>query len=322
MRKRLASVLIGGIALAGFGAAVPAQAALTTNCNGHAADVTIPGDLVVRAGKACSLENTIVNGNVRVAADADLVADGLTVNGNVNVQAGAYLDLVNSSVTGNVANNGGFGIYLDETTVNAYNGNAGANGESFLWTYEADFNGRVAATGGSLLLESSYANRAVETTDTQYTDILDSVIAGALTVTGSEFGALVCGSEVDGHATFASNNVGVQLGAGGALGECDGGSSVWGGNVTVSGTTGHVQVSDNIIRRNLAGTGNDSVEATNNRVRGELQGQFAEQAAQRMMRMQSVAPEADAERDVLEQLRSERLTKAEQAAVAAGPAQL
>lgn len=322
MRKRLAGVLIGGLALAGFGAIGPASAALTTSCNGHAADVTIPGDLVVQAGKACSLENTTVDGNVRVAAGADLVADGLTVNGNVVVQAEGYLDLVNSTVTGNVNNRDGFGIYLDDTTVNAYTGTATANAESFLWTYNADFTGRVAVTGGSLLLESSYANRFVETTDTQYTDILDTVIGGTLTVTGAEYGALVCGSEVDGHATFASNNVGVQLGAGGALGECETGSSVWGGNVTVSGTTGLAQVSDNIIRRNLAGTGNDAVEAGNNRVRGELQGQFAEQGAMRMMRMQAGSPEADAERDVLEQLRSERLGTAEQAAEAAGPARL
>lgn len=323
MRKRMTTVLIGGLALAGFGAIAPAQAALTTFCDGEAGGVTVPGDLVVGAGDACSLEDTVINGNVRVAAGADLVADGLTVNGNVTVQGEGYLDLVNSTVTGNVVNRGAFGVYLDYTTANAYTANANVNPDSFLWTYEADFSGRVLATGGSVLLESTVAGRAVETSDTQYTDILDSVVGGALTVTGTDFGALVCGSEVDGHATFASNGEGVQLGAGGALGDCELGTSVWGGNVTVAGTTGHVQVTDNIIRGNLDGTGNESVAQSDNRIRGELRGQFAEQTQQRMrMQLEAPAAESGAEREVLEQLRSERLGKAEADAEKAGPANL
>ncbi|WP_324649953.1 hypothetical protein [Georgenia sp. H159] len=324
MRKRLTSVLIGGLALAGFGAIGPAQAALTTHCVGEAAGVTVPGDLLVPAGKACSLDDVVVTGNVRVAAGADLVASGLTVNGNVAVQSEGYLDLVESTVAGNVVNRGAFGVYLDYTDVNAYTATADVNPETFLWTEGATFNGRVAATGGSVLFDSTVAQRFVQTTDTLYTDVVDSVVAGTLTVTGAEFGATVCGSEVDGHATFASNGVGVQLGAGGALSECEYGTSVWGGNVLISGTTGLAEVSDNIIRGNLAGTGNESVAVGENRVRGELQGQFAEQAEQRMMRMLEAQPdgEADAERDVLEQLRTERLGKAEQSAEVAGPANL
>ena len=324
MRKRLTSVLVGGLALAGLGIVGPAHAALTTSCNGHASGVTVPGDLVVQAGKACSLEDVTVKGNVRVAAGADLVGENLTVEGNVTVQGDGYLDLRESTVTGNVANRGAYGIYLDYSEVNAYNG-TGNNPDTFLWTYESIFNARVAATGGSLLLESSVVDRAVQTTDTVYTDVLDSVVGGTLTVTGAEYGALVCGSEVDGHATFASNDTGVQLGAGGALGACDLGPSVWGGNVLVSGTTGLAEVSDNIIRGNLDGTGNDAVTASANRVRGELRDQCAEAATQRLMRMQlgaEAAGEATVERDVLEQLRSERLDRAEQQAEAAGPAGL
>lgn len=321
MRKRLTSVLIGGLVLAGFGAMGPAQAALTTHCDGSAEGVTVPGDLVVPAGKACSLADTTVTGNVRVAAGADLVGNGLTVNGNVNVQADAYLDLVDSTVDGNVVNRGAFGVYLDYTEVNAYNGNPNVNPESFLWTYESSFAGRVAATGGSVLLESSDVNRVVQATDTQYIDIIDTVVGGALTVTGAEFGAMVCGSEVDGHATFADNGVGVQLGAGGALAACDNGTSVWGGNVLVSGTTGAAQVSDNIIRGNLSGTGNESVAQSDNRVRGDILGQFAEETQQRAMRMQLEA-QPNAERNALDELRSERLGTAEELVEIAGPANL
>lgn len=329
MKKKLTGVVITGMVLAGLGVVAPAQAALTTHCIGEASGVTVPGDLVVPSGESCSLSAITVDGDVRVNAGADLVAEDLTVNGKVVVQNDAYLDLSDSTVSGNVVNRGSFGVYLDNTDLNAYTATASVNPDTFLWTDAATFSGRIAATGGSFLLESSVVERLVQTTDTQYTDIVDTVVEGTLTVTGSEFGAMVCGSEIDGHATFASNGVAVQLGAPGALDDCTAGPSVWGGNVLVSGTTGVAQVADNIIRGNLGGTGNESVEAGDNRVRGNLEGQFAEQAKRPMARMQFEAPAAveadsgaDAERSALEQLRSERLADAEQLAEAAGPANL
>lgn len=329
MKKRLTGVVIGGLVLAGIGVVGPAHAALTTQCVGEADGVTVPGDLVVPRGESCALTNTIVDGDVQVAAGADLVGEDLTVNGRVVVQNDGYLDLKGSSVEGNVVNRGSFGIYLDETDVNAYTANADVNPDSFLWTYDATFSGRISATGGSFLLEKSTVDRLVQTTDTQYTDVLDSVVGGTLTVTGAEFGAMVCGSEVDGHATFASNGVAVQLGAGGSLDACDLGPSVWAGNVLISGTTGTAEVSDNIIRGNLGGTGNEAVAASDNRVRGALEGQFAEQSAQARSRMHLQAEpstkaeaEAQSHREGLEKLREERTRQAEDLAEAAGPANL
>lgn len=321
--KKATSVVVGAMLIVGFGAMGPAQAALTTHCNGTAGAVTVPGDLVVGAGNACTLEGTTINGNVRVAAGADLVGHGITVNGNVQVQADAYLDLTDSTVTGNVNNNGAYGAYLDHTSLNAYNGNAN-NPETFLMTNGSHFNGRVSVAGGSVLLESAVVNRVVTVTDAYYADILDSVVGGALTVSGNEFGTMVCGSEIDGDATFAGNDYGVQLGAGGALGVCDQGTSVWGGNVTVSDTDGQVQVRDNIIRGNLGGSGNSSVTADDNRVRGELQGQFDQQATamRATMRLQQDAAEANAARDLVEDLRENRVAKAERQAELVGPAGL
>ncbi|MEE6286786.1 hypothetical protein V2J52_03855 [Georgenia sp. MJ173] len=323
--KKLTSVLLGTLLLVSVGAMGPAQAALTTQCVGEAGAVTVPGDLVVPAGKACSLTGTTIDGNVRVAAGADLVADGITVTGNVNVQADGYLDLTGSAVAGNVINRGAYGVYLDGTALNAYTATAAVNPDTFLSSHGSSFTGRVAVGGGSFLLESSTVDRFVDVNEAYYADVLDSVIGGALTVAGNEYGAMVCGSEVDGHASFSSNDYGVQLGAGGSLGVCQQGSSVWGGNVTVSDTTGAVQVTDNIVRGDLGGAGNTTVTASDNRVRGELQGQFAEQTQQRAMRMQLDAragAQADAARDAVDALREERLGQAEQLAELAGPAGL
>lgn len=325
--KRMTSVLAGTLLLVAVGAVGPAHAALTTSCVGEAGAVTVPGDLVVPAGKACSLTGTTIQGNVRVAAGADFVGDGITVTGNVTAQADAYLDLTDSEVAGNVINRGSYGVYLDGTSLNAYTSTANVNPDTFVSAYQSSFTGRVAVGGGSFLLESSTVNRFVEVTDAYYADVLDSVVGGALTVTGNEYGTMVCGSEIDGHASFVDNDYGVQLGAGGALGVCQQGASVWGGNVTVSGTSGTAQVQDNIIRGNLGGEGNTAVSASDNRVRGELQGQFGTQVQQRaMMRSLQLDARAGAEaqgaRDVVEELRSERLGQAEELAELAGPAGL
>lgn len=325
--KRLTSVLLGTLLLVTLGAIGPAHAALTTQCVGEAGAVTVPGDLVVPAGKACSLNGTTVDGNVRVAAGADLVGNGITVTGNVNAQADAYLDLTDSTVAGNVINRGAYGVYLDGTTLNAYTSTANVNPDTFVSAYQSSFTGRVAVGGGSFLLDGSTVDRFVEVDDAYYADVLDTVIGGALTVTGNEYGTMVCGSEIDGHASFADNGYGVQLGAAGALGVCQQGASVWGGNVTVSGTDGTAQVQDNVIRGNLGGEGNTAVSQSDNRVRGELQGQFAAQTQQRAM-LRSLqldargGAEAQDARDALDGLRTERLGQAEELAELAGSAGL
>src|SRR5699024_7658471 len=147
MKKKLTGVVIGGMMLAGLGVIAPAQAALTTHCVGEAADVTVPGDLVVPRGESCALSGVTVDGDVRVSPGADLVADGLTVDGRIAVQADAYLDLADSTVSGNVVNRGSFGVYLDNTDLNAYTANANVNPDTFLWTLGTTFSGRIAATG-------------------------------------------------------------------------------------------------------------------------------------------------------------------------------
>src|SRR5699024_5774720 len=146
-----------------------------------------------------------------------------------------------------------------------------------------------------------------------------------LTVTGAENGAMVCGREIDGHATFASTGVGVQLGASGSLDECDLGPTAWGGNVLGSGTTGAVAAADHILRGNLEGTGNDSVSAGDIPGRGVLKGRVAERHEPSRLQLQRQAqpgPAAEAGRQKREDLRTGRLNRAEKLAEAAGPANL
>jgi hypothetical protein len=82
-----------------------------------------------------------------------------------------------------------------------------------------------------------------------------------------------------------------------------------------------VDVTDNIIRGDLTGSGNDPAPTgADNRVRGEASGQFAELApAARTMSAQSSTQDHQQE---LDDKRAERRGSAEEAAEIAGPANL
>ncbi|GAB2681986.1 hypothetical protein [Thalassiella azotivora] len=267
-----AALVAGGIAVTG----APAQADLVTRCIGEGGAVTVPGDLVVPAGRSCTLTGTTVNGNVRVAAGADLVAVDATFNGNVVVQADAYLDAVNTTVSGNVRSRAGYGTYLETTQVGGAYVEEGGDADPFLFTSDASIGKRVDITNGALVLDGTDVSGPVSVAGGDYSDIFDSTLFRTLTVTGMEYGAVFCESEVDGDALYDGNAYGTQIGGGGVLSECDG-PSYFGGNLTVSNSTGGVQVSDTIVRGDLGGEGNDPAPTgEGNRVRGEVTGQFVD----------------------------------------------
>ena len=98
---KLRQILVPPVALAAVGLVVPAGpvgAALVTRCVGAAAGAAIPGDLVVPAGRSCSLSAVAVTGSVTVRAGADLtLLDGSTVAGGLTVAADGFVELIGSS---------------------------------------------------------------------------------------------------------------------------------------------------------------------------------------------------------------------------------
>ncbi|WP_232548677.1 hypothetical protein [Propioniciclava soli] len=284
MKKSLSIAAAGLLALTSIGLTTQtSSAAFTTRCVGEGGAVTIPGDLVVPAGQACYLNGTVIQGNVRVQSGADLVMTGVTVSGDTVVRDDGYLEAVDSTLEGALTARQSFGNVLDGSTV------AGAvttvndtTGTGFIIIDESHLADRVRSTGGALDLSSSTVAGQVQGIRTEYTDVYDAVIEGALQVDGNTVGSVVCDSEVYGPATWRGNQTGVQLGGDlshGALSNCDG-SNYFGGNVTVDNTSGGVWVVGNIIRGGLTGTGNDPAPVgAGNRVRGELGGQFTAMGA-------------------------------------------
>ena len=300
------------LAAAGIAAtAGSASAALTTRCDGEASSVTVPGDLVVAKEKSCVLTDVTVEGEVRVQAGADLLITDSSVGGRVVVQGDGYFDASTSEIAGNVVSNGGYGVYLDESAVEgSYNGRAAEGASPFLYSYDSSISGRVNVAQGLVHLSGNTIGGNVTSENTEFTDILDSSLAGDLTVTGATEGTTFCAGELDGDATL-TGNAGVQLGSGGQKITCEG-ATYFGGDVT-----------DTIIRGDLTGEGNDPAPTgSENRVRGELGGQFVDlQPAAQKRALMAQSASADHAQG-LDTQRDERRAEAEKAAEQAGPANL
>ncbi len=307
----------------------PASGALQTRCTGVAGAVSVPGNLVVPRDRSCTLEGTTVLGNVTVAAGADLLTEGATINGNLIVQSDGYADVIDTEVGGAVNGRSQFGVFVEDSSVGSIDQRNPQESEfaPFIYTFGADVEGTVTSRAGELLLESSVIDGDVTSTNGEYTDIVDSVLNNRLTVRNNALGSVVCESEIYGDTLYDGNGSTLQIGGSGDTGPCEG-ASYWGGNVTFNNNTADVTgfvLANNIVRGNLAGTGNTPAATLGegNRVRGEITLETAPAASMSRMMIQEEASVAVAEdrSAELEAKIAERRGAAEKAAKAnKGPA--
>ncbi|MEJ5944819.1 hypothetical protein WDZ17_05865 [Pseudokineococcus basanitobsidens] len=350
---KLISALTAGTLIAAGGVVAVAPTAfsasgLTTRCNGTAAGVTVPGTLVVPRGAACDLTDVTVTGDVRVAAGADLVATTSSFQGRVTVAEDGFVGLVDTEAAGRVVSRQGFGVSLEGSTAESVVNRAVDGSDVLSVVYLEDgsaISGNVSSTTGELLLSSSSVGGSLTGDGTVYTDVIDSVVDGGLSVMDNAEGGVFCESEVYGDAMYTGNMSVLQLGADGPVEVCDM-ASVWGGDVTVSDNMAEILVDQNIVRGTLSGEGNDPAPTVgdSNRVRGGLGGQFAApaeadaqvapQELQKSVARMAASPMAaevaeeptvetvtERQADTVAQLDA-RQAKAEAKAVAAGPADL
>ncbi|GAB3745846.1 hypothetical protein GCM10028864_15440 [Microlunatus parietis] len=276
-RTVLALASLAGVALAGA-VTTTASADLVTRCIGTGGAVTVPGDLVVPAGKSCVLEGTTVEGKVTVQAGADLVVTDGVFKGAVVVVEDGYLDAYNTTVAGKVTSRGGYGVTFGASTLSAGYAGQPPSDETivpFVYFEDSKITKNVQSASGELYVGGSSVAGSVSGAGTVYADVIDSTLTGGLTVTGNVDGSVVCGSEIDGAASFDGNGT-VQVGGGSLIDDCSD-VNYFGGNVTIANNNGGVAVIGNIIRGNLGGEGNDPAPVgSDNRVRGALSGQFVD----------------------------------------------
>ncbi|MBB6172819.1 hypothetical protein HNR23_002879 [Nocardiopsis mwathae] len=267
---------LGGLAFL----SAPAHAGLVTHCNGVGGAVTVPGELVVPAGKSCTLDGTTVEGKVTVRQGADLVVVGGTLKSDVVVQQNAFLDTKDTEISGTVTARSAYGAYLDDSRA-AKNVRTvavrGADTDSFFYALDSGIGGSVNATHGDVYMVGATIGGSAASKGTEYTDLYNTVVNGSLHVDGNRLGSVFCHGEVHGDASYTNNPGALQIGASGKDGTCTG-TSYWGGDVEVKGNTGGARIDDNIIRGALIGQGNEPVAQTgnNNRVRGGITGEFGD----------------------------------------------
>ena len=313
-----------------------ADAALTTRCVGEAGAVTVPGDLVVPAGRSCVLRGTVIQGEARVQAGADLLLrDGASISGDLRVMPDGFVDVVGSTIGGRLVGRGLYGARLDGGTVGGavtVRPDDAFDGVPFVVTSGAVLDGDVDARTGQVILESTTVTGDVTTRGAELTDIADSTIVGSVTVRENRSGAAVCASEIYGNAVYRQNGYGLQLGGNGPLRPCRG-ATFWGGDLTIDGNAAPdagIDVSESIVAGRLRGSGNaPTPTGAGNRVRGGSAGQFRDlQPAGRLQvqpqqqrTMAATSTPAGRRGDADERLVA-RVETAEAAAHAAGPAEL
>lgn len=319
-----ATVMVGTILTT-----VPAQADLITRCTGTAGEVTVPGDLVVPADSSCQLTGTVVEGDLRVRSGADLIGTGISVTGRVLGAEDAYVELVDSDVTGQVRLTGAYGGVLDGSTlaerllVRPGPDDDGGT-DSFVYATDAHVGGNVVLRTGETVISSSTVAGSITSAGATYTDVYDTFVDRRIEVTDSSEGSIVCGAVVLRESQFTDNAGLVQLGADGPGADCTAGTTYWGGDVTVAGSTGGVVIDNNIVNGSLVLEGNEPAAQVgeNNRVRGQIEGPFVPLA----LREPSVrAFGSDTDQSRAAQVRDrigERRAAATQRAAAAGPADL
>ncbi|MET8330172.1 hypothetical protein [Streptomyces sp. NPDC005181] len=264
-----------------------AQAALYTTCVGDGGAVTVSNDLVVPAGKSCTLTGTKVKGTVTVEAGADLVAAGATFNGAVTVEENAYLDLTDTTVKGALTTNSAFGAHLDKSNLKEVDAT-----EGFVYVVDSTLGGNVRTEAGELYVSGSTLNGSLTGHGNQYSDVYDTTVKGALTVNGNTLGGVFCASEVYGAAKYAGNADNLQLGGEGLIGSCAG-ASYFGGNLAVTDNTAKAVLDNAIVRGGLTATGNDPVLVVGElaRIRGAVTGETAAAGASSSRSAKEAAPQ-------------------------------
>ncbi|MET0236265.1 MAG: hypothetical protein ABW224_16585 [Kibdelosporangium sp.] len=317
MKARSVLAVASVVASASIAVAMPASAGLTTYCDGEAGAVNVPGDLRVASTRSCVLDGTTVTGTVTVEAGANLVITGGTFNGAVSVLDDGFFDAKGTVLKGSLTATDGYGFFLSGTKSGSIRVVSSQHPERGTYAYlnAATVDGDVTSGVGEVFAQDSTLNGSVTGTNVAYLDLVNSVVADNLSVSGAVLGSVFCSSEVYGDATYSNNQGTLQIGGNGPIVGCDQ-ASYWDGNLTVSGNHADSQVSNNIVRGNLSGADNDPAPTgANNRVRGTTSGQFVNLAAPAAAR--SAAAGAHERADV-----DSRRTEAKAEAKAAGPAAL
>lgn len=299
-------------------AAAPSQAQGVSLCSGTAEGLTIVGDLAVPAGASCTLVDSTVTGNVIVRADANLSLDGSTIQGDLTMRTNGFVGATGSSVGGVTALREAFGAAVEQSDLA---GGVNARESGFFFSDGTTHGVRVVSNSSQTVILSGWVSGNLRTTLDLLTDVRDTVVTGGVNVNQAELGSVICRSEIDGNVVLRGSGDLIQLGDSAPVTDCE--FNVFGGGVTVTDNTADIRISNNVIRGNLACSGNDPAPTgSNNRIRGQATGQCADLAPAVASFGASSKLTADSRIAGLTQRIETRSADATAEATAAGPANL
>ena len=276
-RLRILVVVLAVTSLAvGAAPTDAAPVAGETECIGAPAAMVVRGVLVVPAEQTCELVRTIVIGDVRIEAGAEVRTDRAQIMGKVQVGDLANAIFLDTRVMGTVEARGGLNLVVSGGTL----GSVRAEDTHRVDLQGATFTGDIEVVGGtvfpSVVGDDLHVKGSIRTRDTTRSNVFASQVNGDLTVERARAGAVLCGSSVRGNATFASNAW--RLAIGGGPFACDGNEV--GGTLTVHQNEGGtmipnpITIANNIVGRDLDCTGNaPPPTGGNNQVEGNKEGQ-------------------------------------------------
>lgn len=268
-RWRLLSVMaVVNLAAVGLVAA-PSEAQVVT-CTSSLSDQTVTASLVVPSGAACLLTNVEVDGRADVQAGADLFLESSRIRGSLTVLDSSFVQANDSRVDGMTTLTNAFGLY---STSSRFNRLVDAEG-GFVFTEDSTHWGGIRSENGETVIEQSVVIGSVWTSGDRLTDLFDSAVFGPVSVTGSDYGSVVCHMGAALSVTVRESSGVIQLGTAGPTANC--GFNLMGSLGVFDNLGADIQITGNFIAGNLSCTGNDPApNGSFNLVGGSKTGQCA-----------------------------------------------
>lgn len=266
-RLLLSAVAIASLVMVGL---VPSPSqAQTTVCTDSITGTITPGDLQVPDGEACVVTNALVTGDADVGAGSDLFLIESTVAGELVLAASAFAQVTDSTISSGTRLVDSFGLLAEGSTLNQ---GVDVDGGLFFST-GTNVSGTVSSTNGWTFTETTQIAGNVTTAHDLATDLVDTTIAGNVTVHFASSSVLICRVTFSGSVAVTSSTGVIQIGGDQPTPLC--GSNVITGGISVdNNTASDIQVAGNLILGNLAcGNNSPAPAGAGNLVFGTASGQ-------------------------------------------------
>jgi hypothetical protein len=267
-RWRLLSVMaIVNLAAVGL-VATPSKAQVIT-CTSSLSDQTVTATLVVPSGSACLLTNVEIVGRADVQAGADLFLESSRIRGPLAVLANSFVQANKSRVDGMTTMTDAFGLY---STSSRYDRLVDARGGAFIFSDDSTHWGGIRSENGETVIEQGVVLGSVWTSGDRLTDLFDTAVFGPVSITGSDYGSVVCHMGAALSVTVRNSAGVIQIGTAGPITSC--GFNLMGSLGVFDNVGANIQITGNFIAGNLSCTGNNPAPfGSNNLVGGSRTGQ-------------------------------------------------